>query len=212
MDIDFNLADILGEYNESLQLPDPKLLNYYIDIQNRTVWIDDEVTEDLLELVKLIIRWNKEDDGVAPEERKPIKLFFFSPGGNLDVNYTVYDAIKMSRTPIIGVNCGQCASAAAYIFLACHKRYMFDHAYFLFHQGSGAFRGNFGELQSQMEDYQQQVKELSSLLIDNTKYTPDEVGEKIATEWFVRHDEAIEKGIVSGVITSFDENLWEAAE
>lgn len=209
METGLDFTEIFGKYDENLQLPDPKLLNYYEDLQQRIIWIDDEITEELLEVVRLIVRWNAVDDaaGLPVEKRNPIKLFFFSPGGNLDVNYTVYDAIKMSRTPVIGVNCGQCASAAAYIFLGCHKRYMFDHAYFLFHQGSGAFQGSYGELANQMKDYQSQVKELSSLLIDNTKYTVDEVGEKIVTEWYVRRDEALEKGIVSKVISDFGEIL-----
>lgn len=205
---------LFGKYNENLQLADPKLLNYYLDLEKRTFWIDDDVTEDLLDLVKLIIRWNMEDDKkkLPVEKRVPIKIFFFSPGGHLEINYTVYDAIKMSHTPVIGINVGQCASAAAYIFLACHKRYMFEHAYFLFHQGSGAFRGSYGEILSHMEDYQNQVKELGSLLIDNTKYTADEVGEKIVGEWYVRAEEAVEKGIVAKVITDLNENNWEAAE
>ena len=115
------------------QLPDPELRNYYVDLENRIFWLDEEVTPYLLELIKYIIRWNAEDEkwNVPVEDRLPIRIFFFSPGGDLDINYSLIDTIKMSKTPIIGINIGQCASAAAYIFLSCHKRYMLPHAYFI---------------------------------------------------------------------------------
>lgn len=124
---------ILPKEVSNLQLPDPQLRNFYVDLSNRSFWIDDEINEYLLELIKYIVQWNKEDAKISIAERKPIKLFFFSPGGSLDVNYSLIDTIKMSRTPIIGINMGQCASAAAYIYLSCHKRFMLPHSYFIFH-------------------------------------------------------------------------------
>jgi ATP-dependent protease ClpP protease subunit len=124
---------IIPKAIENVQLPDPELRNYYVDLEHRTFWLDEEVTPYLLELVKYIVRWNAEDACTPVEKRVPIRIFFFSPGGDLDVNYALIDTIKMSKTPIIGINIGQCASAAAYIFLSCHKRYMLPHAYFILH-------------------------------------------------------------------------------
>ena len=37
---------------ENLQLPDPSLLNYYHNLQQRTLWIDTEVDEGCLDIVK----------------------------------------------------------------------------------------------------------------------------------------------------------------
>ena len=47
---------------ENLQLPSPELLNFYKDVQNRSLWIGD-VDDGLLEYIKLILYWNKEDAG-----------------------------------------------------------------------------------------------------------------------------------------------------
>ena len=189
---------------ENLQLPDPELKNFYTDLSKRTFWIDDEINSYLLELVKYITLWNEEDKDIAIENRKPIKLFFFSPGGDLDINYAVIDAITMSKTPVIGVNVGQCASAAAYIYLSCHKRYMFPHAYFIFHQGSGTLSGTFDQICAQMQDYQQQVNELSDFILAHTNYSEEEIEDKIVGEWYVRKDEAIKNGVAHEVITDID--------
>lgn len=200
-----NLGIIIPKGVENLQLPDDSLLNFYERLEERVFWINDEINIYSLNLIHYIIKWNREDKDLPIEQRKPIKLFFFSPGGDIDTNYAIIDTIKLSKTPIIGVNIGQCASAAAFIFLSCHQRYMLSHSYFLFHQGSGQLTGSFGEIYAQMEDYQAQVEELANFMAAHTKYTAEEIAKKIVGEWYIRKDEAIEKGVCQKVIDNIDE-------
>ena len=107
---------------ENMNLPNPELLTYYSDLEKRIIWLEEEVNECTLEFVRKIIEWNREDEmnGLEPKDRKPIKIFFFSPGGDLDVNYALIDTIRLSKTPVYGINIGRCCSAAAYIYLSCH--------------------------------------------------------------------------------------------
>lgn len=200
-----DLKIIIPRGVENLQLPDDSLLNFYEGLEDRTFWISDEINIYSLNLIHYIIKWNKEDQGIPVEERKPIKLLFFSLGGDIDANYAIIDTIKLSRTPIIGINIGQCASAAAFIFLSCPKRYMLAHSYFLFHQGSGQLTGSFAEIYAHMEDYQQQVEELASFMAKHTLYTEEEIAEKIINEWYIRKDEAIEKGVCQKIIYDIDD-------
>src|SRR5574344_1650483 len=146
-----NLGIIIPRGIENLQLPDDSLLNFYEGLERRVFWINDEINVYSLNLIHYIMKWNQEDLGIPVEKRKPIKLLFFSPGGDIDANYAIIDTIKLSKTPIVGINIGQCASAAAFIFLSCHQRYMLSHSYFLFHQGSGQLSGTFAEICAQME-------------------------------------------------------------
>lgn len=187
---------------ENLQLPNPELLTYYKNIKNRIFWIDGEIDDFSLEIARMILQWNKEDEGKEIKDRVPIKLFFFSPGGDLDVNNTLIDVIELSKTPIWGINMGQCASAAAFIYLSCHKRFMLPRSYFLFHQGSGTFSGTFQEVCSQINDYQISIEELMDFMLKHTKYSEKEIEEKIIGEWYVRRDEALKKGVCDEVITN----------
>lgn len=186
---------------ENLALPDPSLLSFYKDLEKRILWVDEEITSNTLEIIKKIIEWNREDNGKEPSDRVPIKLFFFSPGGDLDVNYALIDTIRISKTPIYGINVGRCCSAAAYIYLSCHKRYMLPHSYFVFHQGSSQLAGNYNEVIAIMQDYKSQVEELSSFMKERTLYTEEEITENIVTEWYVRKDEALEKGVCHEIAT-----------
>ena len=201
---DTYLINIPEEAN--LKLPNPELLTYYKSLKDREFWIEGEIGEETLELARLIITWNKEDSRLEPSERKPIRIFFNSPGGSLDVAYTLYDVIRISKTPIIGINIGYCASAAAYIFIACHQRKMNKHGYFIFHQGSMAgLSGEYKQIIASIEDYQAQVEELSALIKDRTLYTDEEIAKNIINEWYIHQDEALEKGVVQSIINGIEE-------
>lgn len=185
---------------ENLQLPDPTLLFYYQNLEKRIFWLDEEVSDYTLDLIKYIIKWNEEDDKLIPEERQPIKIFFFSPGGDLEVNNSLIDTIQLSLTPIWGINMGKSYSAAAYIFLACHKRFTLPRAQLLLHQGSGTFSGTYQELLPQVMAYQQQIEDLATFVASRTKYSEDEIAENITSDWYISVDEGLEKGIYHEVI------------
>lgn len=121
---------------ENLLLPDPGLLVYYHEKQHRTLWIDDFINEGLLFTVKQILNWNREDAGIPIEQRQPIHMLIFSPGGELDFAFSLIDAIRMSKTPVVTVNMGNAMSAGLYILLAGHKRYAMPSSIAMLHSGS----------------------------------------------------------------------------
>lgn len=102
---------------ENLQLPDPSLLQFYKNYDNRILWIDDEITTMTLEYAKMVMQWNFEDkqNNIPKNERKPIKVIFFSPGGDLEVNNCLVDTLSLSDTKVIGINVGMAASSGCFI-------------------------------------------------------------------------------------------------
>ena len=58
------LNNVLLQIPESianLQLPDPDLRDHYLDEQDRIFWVTGEINDGLLDLVRMIIRCNRED-------------------------------------------------------------------------------------------------------------------------------------------------------
>ena len=192
---------------ENLQLPDPTLLQFYKNYENRILWIDDEITEYTLEFAKMIMQWNIDDDkaGIKQEDRKPIKIVFFSPGGDLEVNNFLVDTITLSKTPVIGVNAGMAASSGCFIYLSCHKRYTFPTAEFLIHQGAGTFSGTYDIVVSAIMNYQRQIEELGKFVLSRTKIPEDVFSENFTTDWYLSAKEAVEYGVADKIVTSFDE-------
>lgn len=187
---------------ENLQLPDPCLVSYFRNIEDRKIWLETELDETWLEYERMILKWNKEDDGVPVEERKPIKLFFFSPGGDLDVNNSFCDVLKLSKTPIIGINMGICLSGGAFTYLACHKRYTLPKSTFLLHSGScDGIGGTAEQIQAFTENYKKQTKELKAYLIDEVGLDKKIVNAKMRGEWFIDAQKAVELGVAHEIVT-----------
>lgn len=192
---------------ENLSLPDPSLVNFYKEIERRTLWIDDVVDLPTLEIERYILNFNKEDVGKPVEERTPIKLMFFTPGGDLDVNNSLIDMIMLSKTPIIGINCGIAQSAGAFIYLACHRRLAMPKSAFLLHQGSAAMAGTHEQVTQVTAEYKRQISELTDFVERRTKMPRKTISNKIRKEWFIGADEALELGICDKIVDSIEELL-----
>ena len=45
---------------ENLQLADPSLALFYSNLEKRIIWLDQEVDEACLDIIRHILRWNQE--------------------------------------------------------------------------------------------------------------------------------------------------------
>ena len=96
----------LGDMEAGGGLPDPSLLMFYKNLANREIWLDDSIDVDTLEISKIILHFNKQDEGIPVEDRKPIKIFIYSYGGEVSACFNVIDTIGMSKTPVYTYNMG----------------------------------------------------------------------------------------------------------
>lgn len=195
---------LVDQFQPTLELPDPNLVQYYEDCVDRNYWILGEVNDELLDLVNKIIAWNREDEraGRAVEDRKPIRIFFNSPGGDLDVEETLVSMIRLSKTPVYGIALGMTASAASLIYLSCHKKFALPNAYFVLHKGSCSnIGGNYNDVAAMMKDYDQQIEKMMNFYIENTDYSEDEIKKNMDKDWYIRLPEAKDRGLVDEVIS-----------
>ena len=173
----------------NVSLPDPAIANYWRDRADRIVWIEDEITDDITGVARNIIRWNREDEGIPVEERTPITIYFNSPGGQLLPTFAVCDVIRMSKTPIHGINMHEAASAAAMIFSCCHRRAACPNAFFLLHLGSGGCVGTYQQTRAQQEDYNHKIEQMTRLYKEALSLTDcDEFDKLIDSEWYLYAD------------------------
>ena len=197
---------LIPQNAETMQLPDPGLLSFYKDFEDRILWIDEEINENTLEYAKMIIQWNREDKakGIKKEDRQKITLIFFSPGGDLNVNNCLVDTITLSETPIVGINVGMAASSGCFIYLACHERYTFPTAEFLLHKGFGTFSGGYNELVAALLNYQRQIEELGEFVLSRTNIPRELFDQNFESDWYLSAREAVELGVADRIITSLD--------
>ena len=129
-------------------LPSPFLRDYYRDEAERVYWVNEEIDESLLNLVKMIMRCNREDKGKPVEERTPIKVFIDSPGGDVLALWSVIKAIEISKTPVYTINYCTAFSAAADLLAAGHKRYALPGTNAMVHSGSCMYGGTVEQAES----------------------------------------------------------------
>ena len=187
------------------QLADPSLVNFYSDLEHRVYWLNDEINNYTFDLVQYIVRWNREDQGIPVEDRKPIRIIIDCGGGHLSVSETVSNIIKMSKTPVYGIALGYVASGASVIYLSCHKKFALPNSVFVLHKGGcSGVSGTYDEIVAFARDYEKQMEMLINFYISHTKYTEEEIEENIQTDWYIRTKEALEKGIVDEIIDDID--------
>lgn len=201
--LDLDLNEFTSLFDDTL--PSPHLFCYYGNIKERNFFINDEITDELLnQLSYWILYWNRKDKDIPEIDRKPIKIFINSVGGSLDVQAILCNLIELSKTPIIGIAMGMVASAASLIFMACHCKLIMPNAYLLVHQGSAALSGNYGDIAAAMEDYEKTVRQMEDFIIAHTDYTEEEVRDKIRKDWYIKADEAIKRGVADEIITDIN--------
>ena len=176
---------------QGIELPDPAIVNYWKDREERICWIDDKIDDDAIGLVRNILRWNMEDRGIAPEKRQPIKIYINSPGGLLTTTFAICDAIRMSKTPVWAINVHEACSAAALIFITCHRRAACENAYFLLHLGSGGTGGTFQQSRAQQADYDHKIRQMIHLFKESLEISEEDYEEfekNIDGEWYLYMD------------------------
>ena len=191
---------------ENYQLPDPLLLTYYEDKNNRIIWALEKVEEEAYDWVAQIIQWNREDKDIPIEKRKPIRIIVANSGGSLEAARMVCEVVKISKTPIYGIAIGVCASAASMIYLSCHKRFATKNSYWIFHTGScSGVGGDYNQIQAFMEDYKEKIQEMISFYKEFTTYPPEVIEEKMkGSDWYIYPKEALNSGVCNELIEDID--------
>lgn len=199
-----NILDGVPEEVVDMTLPSPFLRDYYRDEAERVYWVDDEINDDLLELVKTIIRCNREDKGLAVDARKPIKIFISSPGGETQAMWSAMQAIQTSKTPCYTINFSYAYSAAAELLIAGHKRFALKGSTTMIHRGSCFIGGEQSVVESTQKYMKAMDQKYQDFLLSHTKIDPKAYKKKASADMFFDEYEALENGIIDVVVENFD--------
>lgn len=193
------------ESTANMQLPDPDLRDFYRDEEDRIFWLDTNVDDCTLDLVKMIIRCNRMDKDKSVEERTPIKIMINSDGGDVQVMMTIIEAIKISKTPVYTVCFSSAMSAAAEILAAGHKRYALPGTCVMVHSGSCSYGGTMEQAESYKKYVDYLTKRATDMFLANTKINAKTLKKKGASDWYMNEYEALENGVIDKVISELDE-------
>lgn len=195
----------IPKYAENVQLPDPQLLTYYKDLERRSFWVDGEITDDILEIGKKIIDFNREDRDIPVDSRLPVRIYIFTPGGTIESTFSLINIIEMSKTPVYTYNMGIAMSSGFWLLIAGHKRYCLDVSRSMLHSGTGGAIGTFEQVESATKDYKKLIEYTRDYTLRRTKIDPKTLAKYKEKDWYFYRDDQISLGIVDAVISSIDE-------
>ena len=190
----------IPESTANLRLPDPELRDYFRDEQDRIYWLDTQVDDSTLDLVKYIFRCNKEDEGKPTEDRKRILVMIDSPGGSVEVLASILGAMKISKTPIW--TCCYCtAYSAAADLLACgHKRFALPMTAIMFHAGSACYQGSQNDVNKAKKFFDGMGKRVTDEVNSRTKFDAKFLRKLKTDDMYMNEEEALDYGVIDEVV------------
>ena len=188
----------------NLQLPDPTLRNHFRDEQDRIYYLDSQIDESTLDLVKYIFRCNQEDVDKPIEARKRILVMIDSPGGSVEVLASIIGAMKISKTPIW--TCCYCtAYSAAADLLACgHKRFALPMTAMMFHAGSACYQGSQNDIDKAKKFFDSIGKRITTEVNARTKFDNKFLRRLKTDDMYMSEEEALASGVIDEIVTDLD--------
>ncbi len=192
----------------------PEINNYDIDtpetvlaedLANRRVLVFNGGVDDGLldDYILQILAWNARDEAmnIPIENRKPIKLYLNSPGGDCFAGMMLIDVITTSQTPVIGVGFSMVGSMAYHIYLSCPTRYAFANTIFCQHEGDIEISNSTSKAKDIMAFFDEMNKRLKEHVLSHTNISEEEYDRRYEQEYYFYADhEGIDNGVVHKII------------
>jgi ATP-dependent Clp protease protease subunit len=138
----------------------------------------------------------------AQDPGKDIFLYVNSPGGSAYAGMAIYDAMQYVQSDVSTVCLGMGMSAAAMVLCggAAGKRYALPNAKIMIHQGSGGFRGTPADIQIAAREILDMTRRMAEIISHHSGQDVEHVMRDIDRDRFMTPQEAVEYGIVDGVL------------
>ncbi|MBO5656976.1 MAG: ATP-dependent Clp endopeptidase proteolytic subunit ClpP [Agathobacter sp.] len=168
-------------------------------LKDRIIFLGEEVNETTASLVVAqLLFLESEDPG------KDIQLYINSPGGMVTAGMAIYDTMQYIKCDVSTICIGLAASMGAFLLAggAKGKRFALPNAEVMIHQPSGGARGQATDIQITAENILKTKKKLNEILAANTGKTYEQVAADTERDYYMTATEAMEYGLIDGVITS----------
>lgn len=173
-------------------------------LKDRIIFIGDEITSDLANVVVAQLLFLNNEDGKAP-----VRLYINSPGGSVYAGMGIYDTMQYIPCPVETYVVGAAASMAAVLFAAGTpgKRYVLPHSRIMIHQPLGGARGPATDIKIELDEMLRTQKQLYKLLARHCNKEAGQIEKDCDRNNWMDAEQAVAYGIADRVL----ENMSEAA-
>ena len=194
--LEIPLSDLVGDSS----LPDPVTYQYYKQLKNRKIIINEEIGDNLLETATLPFI-EMDNDGTG----KPIEIIISTVGGEIYSGFNLVDQIEKAKSPVTIHIMSMAASMGFLIAMAgknnpnvktvCHP-----FSVGLLHSGSQYMEGSAHAVKDTFDFSQHYEEKIKNYILTHTKID-ENLYEKIERkEYWMDADEMKRLGIVDEII------------
>jgi len=133
---------------------------------------------------------------------KDISLYINSPGGVVTAGMAIYDTMQFIKPDVSTLCIGHAASAAALLLAsgAHGKRFCLPHATVMIHQVLGGFQGQASDIEIHARETLRVSQQVNEILSRHTGKPISQIRKDVDRDNFMAPKEAIEYGIVDGIL------------
>lgn len=138
----------------------------------------------------------------AQDPTKDIRLFVNSVGGSLSATMAIYDVVKLVRADVSTIALGISASTASVILAGGTKgkRLAMPNARIMIHQPLGGASGQAIDVEIQANEIMHNKNNVTQIISEATGRSFEQVQKDIDRDRYMSPMEAVEYGIIDGVI------------
>ncbi len=166
------------------------------NLENRVIHLVGEVNDEMAASIMAQLLH------LSSESTEDIQIYINSPGGSVSAGLAIYDTMQYVNADVATVCVGHAASMGAVILSGGTKgkRMILPHAEVMIHQPSGGMQGQATELEIAAEHIRNTRKVINSVLAKNCNKDIEEVKKDTERDHWMSACEAVEYGIVDGVL------------
>jgi ATP-dependent Clp protease protease subunit len=174
--------------------------------------LQDKIDENFIEQRKLFI-WGMVDDKTARHcvdrllyldslSNEEITFVINSPGGYVTAGFSIYDTMQEIKSPVSTICSGLAASMGSLLLSGGEKgrRMIQKHGRVMIHQPSGGGRGTSADIEITAQEILKTREILAKLYEENCGQPFDKVMKDFNRDFWLGADEALEYGIVDGIL------------
>ena len=166
-------------------------------LRERIVFIGDEITDDLANLVVAQLLFLQSEDAT-----KDISVYVNSPGGSVTAGLAIYDTMQFLKCDVVTYCIGQAASMGAVLLAAGApgKRHALPGARIMIHQPWGGAQGTASDINIQAQEILRLKAYLNGLLAKHCGKSVEDLAKDTDRDFFMSAQEAVAYGLVDDVL------------
>ncbi|OYV60191.1 MAG: ATP-dependent Clp protease proteolytic subunit [Actinobacteria bacterium 21-73-9] len=170
---------------------------YSMLLRQRIVFLGQPVDDQVANLIIAQVLYLEAQDPTAD-----ISLYINSPGGLAYGGMAIYDVIQHVRCDVSTICVGMGMSAAAMVLCggAPGKRFALPSARVMIHQGSAGAQGAPSDMEIQLREVLSLTRRMAEIIAHHSGQGVERVTRDIDRDHFMTAAEALEYGMIDGII------------